>query len=73
MQGADAVVIATEWQEFCDLDFNSLGNSPTVIDLRNLYNPEIMHEKGVRYFAIGKKPMITTSSTADNFVVNEDS
>lgn len=59
MCGADAVVIATEWDAFCHLDFRCMGENPTVVDLRNLYDPKLMHAQGVRYFSIGRKPKIT--------------
>ncbi len=58
MKRADAVVIATEWPEFCHLTFECMGDNPTVVDLRNLYNPKTMRSQGVQYFSIGRKPVI---------------
>jgi UDPglucose 6-dehydrogenase len=58
MQGADAVVIVTEWNEFRALDLKrvkSLLRSPTVIDLRNIYKPADMAEAGFYYFSIGRR------------------
>jgi UDPglucose 6-dehydrogenase len=58
MQGADALVIITEWNEFRALDLNrvkSLLRSPTVIDLRNIYKPADMAEAGFFYFSIGRR------------------
>jgi UDPglucose 6-dehydrogenase len=58
MDGADALVIVTEWNEFRALDLSrvrSLLRSPTVIDLRNIYKPADMAEAGFYYFSIGRK------------------
>ncbi len=58
MDGADAVVIVTEWNEFRALDLKrvkSLLRSPTVIDLRNIYKPADMAEAGFFYFSIGRR------------------
>jgi UDPglucose 6-dehydrogenase len=60
MHNADAVVIATEWQEFCDLNFHLVGENVTVVDLRNLYDPKAMRAQGIRYFSIGRKPVIAS-------------
>ncbi len=57
LEGADALVICTEWQEFRSPDFaalKSLLKQPVVIDGRNLYDPALMAQQGVRYFAIGR-------------------
>jgi UDPglucose 6-dehydrogenase len=56
-KGADALVIATEWKEFRDLDFDRLGSemkSPLLVDLRNLYNLPDMERSGFRYVSIGR-------------------
>ncbi|HWI29808.1 MAG TPA: UDP-glucose/GDP-mannose dehydrogenase family protein [Stellaceae bacterium] len=58
MNGADALVIVTEWNEFRALDLKrvkSLLRSPTVIDLRNIYKPADMAEAGFYYFSIGRR------------------
>ena len=57
LEGADALVICTEWQEFRSPDFGvcmSLLKEAVVIDGRNLYDPGLMAQKGVRYFAVGR-------------------
>jgi len=57
MDGADAVVIVTEWNEFRALDLarvKVLLRSPTVIDLRNIYKPADMAAAGFYYFSIGR-------------------
>jgi UDPglucose 6-dehydrogenase len=56
-EGADAVVIATEWNQFRKLDLDRLRKlvrEPLVIDLRNLYEPETMAAEGFRYVSIGR-------------------
>ena len=55
--GADALVIATEWKEFRDIDLVKLKSHlahPTVFDGRNLFVPSRMKELGFRYFSIGR-------------------
>ncbi len=57
MDGADVVVILTEWNEFRALDLErvkQLLNSPVIVDLRNIYEPESMVAAGFRYFSIGR-------------------
>jgi UDPglucose 6-dehydrogenase len=59
MDGADALVLITEWNEFRALDLNrvkSLLRQPLVIDLRNIYKPEEMTEAGLVYYSIGRPP-----------------
>ena len=56
-EGTDAVVIATEWNQFRKLDLDRLRRlvrEPLVIDLRNLYEPEQMAAEGFRYISIGR-------------------
>ena len=58
MDGADAVAILTEWNEFRGLDLpriKSLLRHPIVIDLRNIYNPEEMSAAGFIYSCVGRK------------------
>lgn len=57
MEGADALTIVTEWNEFRALDFDrvkSLLSSPVFIDLRNVYNPREMADIGMKYTCIGR-------------------
>ena len=56
-QGADALLIATEWQEFRSPDYDrlrSLLERSLIFDGRNLYDPEMMQRLGFEYFAIGR-------------------
>ena len=57
LDGADALVIVTEWKAFKSPDFALLKqklNTPLVFDGRNLYEPAAMTELGVEYYAIGR-------------------
>ena len=57
LEGADAVVIVTEWDEFRALDLErvkSLLNIPVMIDLRNIYSASEMAELGISYYSIGR-------------------
>lgn len=57
IDGADALVIITEWDQFRALDFNrvkSLMVEPVLIDLRNIYNPVRMAELGFAYISVGR-------------------
>ncbi len=56
-QGADAVVIITEWNEFRRLDFEKLKaalKQPVMIDLRNIYHPAEIRELGFAYTSVGR-------------------
>jgi UDPglucose 6-dehydrogenase len=56
-EGADAVVIATEWEQFRALDLQRLKRvmaQPVIVDLRNIYRAEEMNRAEFRYFAIGR-------------------
>jgi UDPglucose 6-dehydrogenase len=56
-EGADALVIMTEWNQFRILDLKKLKNSmknPVVIDLRNVYEPSKMRAEGFRYECVGR-------------------
>nr|WP_321359998.1 UDP-glucose/GDP-mannose dehydrogenase family protein [uncultured Hyphomonas sp.] len=56
-QGADALVILTEWDQFRALDLDRIKaalNSNVVVDLRNIYSPDDMAAKGFAYTSIGR-------------------
>ena len=56
-EGADAMIIVTEWNQFRSLDMERVRSSlkqPVVIDLRNLYDPKRMKDQGFRYSSIGR-------------------
>ncbi|MBT4824918.1 UDP-glucose/GDP-mannose dehydrogenase family protein [Candidatus Woesearchaeota archaeon] len=58
VEGADCLVVVTEWDEFRHLDFKkvkSLMAQPNIIDGRNVYEPKEMRELGFNYLSIGRK------------------
>jgi UDPglucose 6-dehydrogenase len=58
LQGADALVIVTEWKVFRSPDFAEIKGSlkqPVIFDGRNLYEPETVRGQGLEYYAIGRK------------------
>jgi hypothetical protein len=77
-------VIATEWQEFAQIDFHKLKatmRAPVIIDLRNFLNEEQIQRSGFRYCGIGgprrkafqKMPARSTASVRPFLTVTEDS
>jgi UDPglucose 6-dehydrogenase len=57
LKGADALVIATEWNEFREPDFNRMRKimkSPVIFDGRNIYGPEQMRTLGFTYYSVGR-------------------
>jgi UDPglucose 6-dehydrogenase len=57
LDGADALVIVTEWKEFRSPDFDEIKRrlkAPLIFDGRNLYDPAQMRAAGIRYHAIGR-------------------
>ncbi len=59
-EGADALAIVTEWNEFKLLNLERLRGvmrRPLVFDGRNIYEPERMRRLGFEYHSIGRKPV----------------
>jgi len=57
VKGCDALLVATEWNEFRTLDFEHvkrLLKQPNIIDGRNIYEPEEMRKAGFNYVGIGR-------------------
>jgi UDPglucose 6-dehydrogenase len=55
--GADALVLATDWNQFRKLDLDRLGKamrSKNFVDLRNLYEPAEMRKRGWSYVGLGR-------------------
>lgn len=53
----DALIFVTEWNQFRSLDLEKMKHlmkSPTIFDLRNIYEPEKMKEKGFNYTCVGR-------------------
>jgi UDPglucose 6-dehydrogenase len=58
VDGADALVVVTEWSEFREPDFpriKSLMRRPAIFDGRNIYNPQMLREMGFHYEGIGRR------------------
>jgi len=57
LEGADALVIVTEWKEFRSPDFDAIAaalRTPVIFDGRNLYDPALLRGRGFEYHAIGR-------------------
>ena len=57
LQGADALVILTEWSHFRSPDFSAVKaalKAPVIFDGRNLFDPALVRAEGFEYFAIGR-------------------
>ncbi len=58
LEGADALAIITEWQEFRSPDFGAIKQrlkTPIIFDGRNLYDPSVVKGHGIEYFPIGRR------------------
>ena len=55
-KNADLIILLTEWDEFKALDFKKIkpNRNFKIYDLRNLYSPEQMKEKKLRYYSVGR-------------------
>jgi len=57
LEGADALVICTEWQQFRAPDFDemeTLLRGKVIVDGRNLYNPDRLQGDGWHYYSVGR-------------------
>jgi UDPglucose 6-dehydrogenase len=57
LEGADALIIVTEWREFRSPDFDTIKaklKQPVIFDGRNLYDPKLIRGMGIEYHAIGR-------------------
>lgn len=60
LDGADALVIVTEWKQFIHPDFDEMKRRlkrPVIFDGRNIYNPHRMKDLGFTYYSIGRPPV----------------
>ncbi|MFZ5529187.1 MAG: UDP-glucose dehydrogenase family protein [Pseudomonadota bacterium] len=58
LEGADALVVVTEWKEFKSLDLPTIKSRlkhPVIFDGRNLYDPELLRSEGFEYEGIGRR------------------
>ncbi len=61
VEGADALVISTDWDEFKSPDMARLAKllkKPVIFDGRNLYRPAQMREAGFTYYSVGRAPVV---------------
>jgi UDPglucose 6-dehydrogenase len=59
VEGTDAAVIVTEWEQFRALDLGRISDlmaCPVIVDLRNVYRPEEMKKHGFAYSCVGRSP-----------------
>jgi UDPglucose 6-dehydrogenase len=57
-QGADALLVLTEWKQFHNPDFEALRarlRCPLILDGRNLYDPQALQELGLAYQGVGRR------------------
>lgn len=57
LAGADALVVATDWNQFKNPDFSEIKrllSAPVIFDGRNLYSPGYLQSQGFEYFSIGR-------------------
>jgi UDPglucose 6-dehydrogenase len=62
-EGADGLVIVTEWNRFRFLDLERLKGlleEPLIVDLRNIYEPAKMASAGFRYVSVGRGEGVTS-------------
>ncbi|MDH5228367.1 MAG: UDP-glucose/GDP-mannose dehydrogenase family protein, partial [Gammaproteobacteria bacterium] len=58
LQGADALAVITEWQEFRSPDFEAIRDTlkhAVIFDGRNIYDPAFVRSQGIQYLGIGRK------------------
>jgi UDPglucose 6-dehydrogenase len=62
LEGADALVIVTEWREFRSPDFDVIKQAlkkPVIFDGRNIFDPKIVERFGIKYYGIGRGATVT--------------
>jgi UDPglucose 6-dehydrogenase len=75
VQGAEAAVIVTEWNEFKSLDLEQLKElmaRPVLVDGRNLYEPELLRSVGFEYIGVSRRPAPEMSIVAEQQVLLRD-
>ncbi|MCM2342307.1 UDP-glucose/GDP-mannose dehydrogenase family protein [Rhodoferax sp.] len=75
VQGADALIIVTEWKAYRSPNWTALKaamKTPVIFDGRNLYEPQSLHETGIEYFGIGRNtalPLMEEASFTKRHVI----
>ncbi len=65
LDGADACLVLTEWEDFAALDLNrvkKLLRYPIVVDGRNLFKPAQMEAAGLNYYSVGRPDVVSERS-----------
>ena len=68
------MVIVTEWEQFRALDFDRLRDimaAPVIVDLRNIYPPEEVNNRGFIYYSVGRPQTVPAKSVAPAPAVSE--
>jgi len=63
-ENCDALILATDWNEFKQLDFERIHKSmkqPIIIDGRNLWDPDLVRELGFTYFGVGRGVLLNNN------------
>jgi UDPglucose 6-dehydrogenase len=66
LDGADALVIATEWREFRSPDYELIKRTlrhPVIFDGRNIYDPKNLQRFGLKYYGIGRGDSVSRPAT----------
>ena len=74
LEGADALVVATEWQAFRAPDFavvQAALTAPVIFDGRNVYAPTKLAELGFHYYSVGRSPVVPVGQPALGLVARE--
>jgi UDPglucose 6-dehydrogenase len=67
LDGADALLVVTEWKHFHNPDFEALRQrmrQPLIIDGRNLYEPALLQDLGIAYHGIGRRNALAQAALA---------
>jgi UDPglucose 6-dehydrogenase len=68
LDGADAVLVCTDWPEFKHPDFDEMHQrlrQRVIFDGRNLYRPQAVAEQGFTYYSVGRRPMLGSETSAE--------
>jgi UDPglucose 6-dehydrogenase len=66
-QGAEAILIVTEWDEFRQIDWDRLSavvERPLIVDCRNILNPSEAADHGFHYFSVGRPPVLPAQASS---------
>ena len=58
LDGADGLIVVTEWKEFRSPSFGEIKNrlsQPVIFDGRNIYDPEMVKSYGLAYYGVGRR------------------